>query len=72
MRKGGDTSLSNLMDSLAEKWMSNIKLSEEHGEIHFGKERYPIKEELIIKQKAKIDVAQHNLEEFKAKWLSHK
>ena len=52
--------------------MSNIKLSEEHGEIHFGKERYPIKEELIIKQKAKIDVAQHNLEEFKAKWLAHK
>jgi hypothetical protein len=34
--------------------MSNIKLSEQHGEIRFGEERYPIKEELIIKQKVKI------------------
>ena len=58
------------MKSLAEKWMSNIKLSENHGEIHFGSERYPIKEELIVKQKAKIEISETNLSDFKNKWLS--
>lgn len=34
--------------------MSNIKLTDNQGEIRFGTERYPIKEEAIVKQKAKI------------------
>ena len=49
--------------------MSNIKLSENQGEVYFGKERYPIKEESIVKQKAKIELTQSNLKEFREKWL---
>lgn len=52
--------------------MSNIKLSEEHGEVRFGLERYPVKEELIIKQKVKVDASQANLAEFKARWLARR
>lgn len=41
------------------------------GEIHFGSERYPIKEEEILKQRAKIDLSMVTLEELKVKWLGH-
>ena len=46
-------------------------MGDDKGEIHFGSERYPIKEELIIKQKAKIDASQSNLDEIKKKALTN-
>lgn len=49
--------------------MGDIKIGETGGEIYFGSERYPIKEEAIIKQKAKMENSQANLEEIKQKWL---
>lgn len=52
--------------------MSNIKLTEEHGEVRFGTERYPIKEPEITKQKVKIEASQANLDSFKVKWLAQK
>lgn len=63
--------MSNLIDSLAEKRLSDIKLGDNEGEIHFGNERYPIKEPLIIKQKAQIEASQSNLEEIKKKGLAN-
>lgn len=49
--------------------MSDINISEERGEVYFGVERYPIKEELITKQKVKIDNSRKILEEIKKKWI---
>lgn len=39
--------------------------------MHFGNERYPIKQELIIKQKAKIEGSMVSLKELKGKWITH-
>jgi|JI9StandDraft_2_1071091.scaffolds.fasta_scaffold2138940_1 hypothetical protein len=52
--------------------MADISLKDQKGEVHFGEERYPLKEELIVKQKAKIEAGQTNLEAFKNKWLAKK
>ncbi len=38
--------------------MADISLKDQKGEVHFGEERYPLKEELIVKQKAKIEAGQ--------------
>ncbi len=44
-------------------------MGEGTGEVRFGEERYPIREELIIKQKAKIEGSLLNLGEIRAKWM---
>ena len=49
--------------------MDNIKLNEEQGEVVFGTERYPIKEEQIVAHKAKVEALQNNLQEIKKRWL---
>lgn len=41
--------------------MADISLKDQKGEVRFGDERYPLKEELIVKQKAKIEASQVNL-----------
>ena len=46
-----------------------MTLGEGAGEVRFGDERYPIREELIIKQKAKIEGSLLSLKEIKAKWM---
>lgn len=38
-----------------------MSLGEGSGEVHFGNERYPIKEEQIIKQKAKVEASMLSL-----------
>jgi hypothetical protein len=55
MRKTGEGSLANLIDSFAERRLNQMSL-ESGNEIHFGSERYPIKDEKIIQQKSKIDL----------------
>ena len=39
------------------------------GEVYFGTERYPIREEAIIQRKANIYTSKTNLELIKQKWL---
>lgn len=41
--------------------MADISLKDQQGEVRFGTERYPLKEEQIVKQKVKIEAAQANL-----------
>lgn len=55
MKKTGEESLSNLIESFAERRLNQITL-ETGNEIKFGEERYPIKDEKIIQQKSKIDL----------------
>lgn len=48
-----------------------MNLGEGAGQVHFGNERYPIKQEQIIKQKAKIEASMLSLKQLKNKWLAH-
>lgn len=49
--------------------MRDINIEESFNEIRFENERYPIKQELIVKHKSKIDLELKNLEEIKKKSL---
>lgn len=51
--------------------MGEISIGETANEIHFDNERYPIKQDLIAKQKSKIDIELKNLEEIKKKSLTN-
>lgn len=67
IRKGGDPTLSNLLQSLTERRLKEVSL-ESQDEIKFGTERYPIKNKNIILQKSKIDSEIENLESIKEKY----
>ena len=45
-----------------------MKISEASGDIHFGEERYPMKEEKLVQAKVQIDESMASLEEIKKKW----
>jgi hypothetical protein len=68
LRKGGDATLSSLIESLTEQRLRDVKIGDA-GEVYFGKERYPIREEAIIQRKANIETSGTNLELIKQKWL---
>ena len=53
LRKGGDATLSSLIESLTEQRLRDVKIGDA-GEVYFGTERYPIREEAIIQRKANI------------------
>jgi hypothetical protein len=57
------------MQSLTEQRLREVSL-DHAGELFFGEERYPIRSEAIVQQKAAIERSQGNLDVIREKWLA--